>query len=853
MKAPRAFSLFAASFLSLTLIGQYIPPNRYNLPYKKSHGFVENKGQVVDTDGTLRPDVKFYSEGGFPELFMCKDSWMSFAIPIIDTIPTTQDTIQCLKMHPVGELAAPRDPLYFLERDITQNFYFPWTGSTGATNVRSYARILYQNIYPFIDMHFFSAGLGQRIAFVVRPGGNPANLQLEFDGQDSLSTDAWGNIKFYLRQRHIDLREAQAYQVGSGNTIIPLSWSATYDANNGSGVVGFDFQSYDPLLPLVFEIGPPALGGGPYDEPGMCWSTYFGGNSSTAIQESTVDPDGNYYVAGWTNASFITFPGSAGNNVGLTAMAAFACQFDSDDVGVWKTFFGVGGGETIFTDGLVFRDDSYDGFPSIYIAGTTNSSQLATLDFQTAYSDLTNSSTTDKGYIARFNASSLSNGQRVWAAYLGDENQRVTGLAQGGYDKRYITGTTQGSLPTEQETSAGEHFGWGGGVDAFVIMLNENDRTEWVTPFGGSGFDQPAEIRVIDGPFAKVVVAGFTDSPTLPTLDGGSNAEDNPTALGGTDVFLFDFTTDGVRNWATFFGGPGSENVVWNALAVDPVTGDVAIGGNTSGFLSIVPGPGWYQGTLSGVGAYLARFSGSDRSCSFTSYVNTAFVGVCGITCLTFDAIGNLFVGGWVREDGMDTRPIAGTYYQPNIFTDDGTFTENHDCFFMSLTPEHWLPWWSYLGGNANSDFNEYVFTMLKRHGNLYVAGFTSKQSTALTSYFPLDEANGVPYFTDDVQGALETGYIAAICTNVLTGIGDEEAMPSDLNAWDNGQGQVIITGLPTGPSEAVIYDMMGRVVLQQQVVATSGQASIAWRDANAIGLYVLHVSGLGSIRLVVH
>lgn len=849
----RLLSLLTAGLLTIALAAQYIPPNRYNLPYKKSHGFVENLGQVIDTDGNLRDDVKFYSEGGYPELFMCADSWMTFAIPIIDTIPATPDTVKCLKMHPTGELAALRDPIWYVERDLIQNFYFPWTGSAGVTNVHSYHRILYENIYPHIDMHFFSAGLGQRMAFVVRPGGNPANLQLEFQGQDSLSTDVWGTIKFYLQQKSVELREAQAYQVAAGNTIVPLSWNASYDANNGTGVVAFNFQSYDPSLPLVFEIGPPALGGGPYDEPGMCWSTYFGGNSYTAIQESTVDPDDNYYVAGWSNASFITFPGLAGNNVGLTSMAAFACQLDPDDVVSWKTFFGVGGGETIFAEGVVFREDSYDGFPSVYIAGTTNSTQLFTQDFQTAYSDLSNSSGTNKGYIARFRSDPLFPGQLRWAAYLGDDNVRVTGMAQGGNDKRYITGTTEGSLPPEQETSAGEHFGWGGAVDGFVIMLNEDDRTEWVTPFGGSGSDQPADIRVIGGPFAKVVIAGFTDSPTLPTLDGGSNAEDNPTALGGTDVFLFDFTLDGVRNWATFFGGPGSENVVWNALAVNPATGDVVLGGGTTGFLDIVPGPGWYQGSLVSAGAFLARFSGTDRSCTWTTYVNSNWDGFVAIGSICFDEIGNLYVGGVVREDAMDTRTPGGIYYQPGIFSDFGMFTEIQDCFLMSLTPDHWLPWWSYLGGIANSDFNEYPFTMLKRHGNLYVAGFTSKQSTALTSYFPLDEANGVPYFTDDVQGALETGYIASVCADGLTGIAPVNGPPSDLNAWYDGDGHILITGLPTGAQQISLYDALGQVVLEQPVATNAAGAIINWRRANAIGVYVLHVLGHGSVRLVIH
>jgi hypothetical protein len=218
---------------------------------------------------------------------------------------------------------------------------------------------------------------------------------------------------------------------------------------------------------------------------------------------------------------------------------------------------------------------------------------------------------------------------------------------------------------------------------------------------------------------------------------------------------------------------------------------------------------------------------------------------------LAYDDIGNLFVGGWVREDGMDIRTPGGIYYQPDIFTDYGSPSEEHDCFFMSLTPDHYLPWWSYLGGNANSLFKEYVFTMIKRQGNLYVAGFTSKVSTALSSYFPLDEANGIPYFTDDVQGALQTGYIAAICADALTGMPSTSGLPSDLNAWENVNEQMIITGLKPGMHPIIIYDALGQVILDQQVTSAGGQATIAWRKANAIGLYVLSVPGSGAVRFV--
>jgi hypothetical protein len=208
--------------LCVAAIAQYVPPNRYGLAYTKAHGFVENKGQIIDTDGNLRPDVKFYSEGTYPEMFMCRDSWVSFSLPIVDTLPGTPDTLKCLRMRPVGELAQAIQPVYFLEKGYVQNFYFPWTGPQGATDVLTYERIVYENIYPGIDEHFFSVGGTERIAFVVRPGSHPQDLQLEFEGQDSLGTDVWGGIKFFLGQRFVRLDQAQAYQVGNGNSVVPV-------------------------------------------------------------------------------------------------------------------------------------------------------------------------------------------------------------------------------------------------------------------------------------------------------------------------------------------------------------------------------------------------------------------------------------------------------------------------------------------------------------------------------------------------------------------------------------------------------------------------------------------------------
>ena len=53
----------------LLVCSAWTPPDLYDEDYNKSIGFWENLGQIVGTDGLPRPDVKFYSEGGFPRAY----------------------------------------------------------------------------------------------------------------------------------------------------------------------------------------------------------------------------------------------------------------------------------------------------------------------------------------------------------------------------------------------------------------------------------------------------------------------------------------------------------------------------------------------------------------------------------------------------------------------------------------------------------------------------------------------------------------------------------------------------------------------------------------------------------------
>lgn len=281
----------------------YEPPDFYNEPYKNPIGWFANQGQLINENGQPRSDIKFSSVGSVPKACLAENSQVYFLTYEHGAAPSDPVTVMQVSMKPVGK-ARRVNPQGVAVKDWYQNFYLPQTAPAGASHVPGYSRVIYESIYEGIDMHFYSGSGGQKMSFVMRPGANPAELQLQFSGQDSLKVDLWGNLKVYYNGQYYILPQAVAYQVGTGNSIIPINWSASYSLVPGGGVVKFNFSTYNPSLPLVFQVGAlPAGGTDPLDN--LCWSTYLGGTNSDQVTASALDAAGNYFVTGSTSSDFI--------------------------------------------------------------------------------------------------------------------------------------------------------------------------------------------------------------------------------------------------------------------------------------------------------------------------------------------------------------------------------------------------------------------------------------------------------------------------------------------------------------------------------------------------------------------
>lgn len=861
--------------LSIVMLGfgigssaQSFPPDLYGEDLKESIGFWENKGQVKTTDELPARDVVYYTEGAYPRAYFRENSIVSYVLALRDTT-AAPDTLYRLDMECVGANASDVDPTGYVVKPFFENFYLPWTDAGGVEGVEGYSRLVYEDVYPGVDLHYYSGPNGQKMAFVCHPGSDPTDITLEFTGQDDIEVDWDGALKLFFGDKWVEFEEAVAFQY-EGNTVTQLNWTAAYDVDEALSISRFTFDGYDPELPLVLQIGPPpAAGGGPIETPGLCWSTYFGGDQSDVITSSTQDAQGSYFVAGRTGSGPLEFPAAPGSEAypNTGGNLAFLVKMDDEDRMVWRIFLGGEGGELTIANAVVVKDDTEP--PLVYIAGSTTSSTLSTWDNSVAYYDDSNSNSTHKGFIAAFNndANDEDHGTRTWCTYIGESDVQIHGMAKDADERLFLTGETMGSLPPEQLTAppGSDHYNYGGGLDAFVILLNEDDQTLWVTPYGGSDDDFAKEV-VANA--EKVVIAGETWSSDMIVVDGGSNAWDRTYAGEISECFIAEFDMHGAQQWGTCFAADEHPSYsimqMWGkGLALDPVSKDIVIGASVFSIgLPIVPGPGWYDDTAlqTANNSFLARFSGNDRSLTWSTYlagINTDYLNE--IRTLSFDASGNLFVAGRTRDLSLPVTPL-GDMFSTNIIQADlfqPLIGEASDMFIMSFTPDHWLAWCTYFGGQAGP-FHEGLSTLLHRNGDLYAAGFTSKSiahfdALHFTSYFPLHDTQvaGV-HFTEtygdvpDFQGnASADAFITRFCASDLTGMNESPlAASSGLRAFSDGS-RINLVGLPLGAHEVTLLDATGRLVHRARATSDGTKAFIAL-PAASVGIYLVCVPQLG-------
>jgi len=579
--------------------------------------FTPNKGQIADVDGNLRPDVLYKGSGVGADIYLRKTGISYVFTNLGEVMKQVKEQAEALEMAgkfreadenqkkqellQKATIKVHRVDMDFIDcnsntKNVNEdevegytNYYYAHCPA-GVTNVKSFNKVTRKNIYDNIDVIYYgNKTSGIKYDIIVQPNADPNQIKLQWTGADNISLNSEGKLvirtninKFYeaipkvfqyidgeivsVKAAYILMRTTVGFKLGTYNPEYPLiidPWATYYggsgldastsiapDNNGDVYITGYTASKNFPVTSGAFQT---IYTGGNEDSfiakfnPSgtRLWATYYGGSFDEQGTGIAIDNIGNATITGYTYSS--DFPITAGafqTSLGIPRSGitfpnnAFIVKFTSSGIRKWATYYGGNAGD----NGLGIATDNAG---NILITGGTESSNFPVLN----------------GYqmslLGSYNAFLVkldSSGTVKWATFYGGTNfDQAQGIATDNVGNSYITGYTSSSdfpLLNNFQTK------YGGGTiygDAFIAKFNSSGVPQWSTFYGGSSEDNGRGIAIDS--IGNILVAGYTSSSDFPVFNGYqmTYGGEGPKQLG--DAFVVKFTSSGIRQWATYYGG----------------------------------------------------------------------------------------------------------------------------------------------------------------------------------------------------------------------------------------------------------------------------------------------------------
>lgn len=653
--------------------------------------FLENKGQVRDQDNNPRTDIQYKIATPGLNVFIGNGQiHYQFFKENKSAIEHTSFSAHRVDVSLIG--ANTNAPVITSGKQSYYNNYYNIANGKEVNDLvvaNTYDKITYKDIYPNIDWVLYTANGTVEYDFVVRPGGNVADIKIKYDGVSTLSSKD-GGIVATTPMGMINEKKPVAYELMS-NKKIASSFSLK------DNTISFNTASFSGTLVI---------------DPVLVWGTYYGGTTGEFGNAVAYDVNGYVYLAGAASSSANVATTGAQSTTLNGSTDAFLVKFDTLGVRQWATYYGgPSGGSGSANGNDEGRAVAVDASGNVFLAGNTfSASGINTLTggFGNGYRG------TGDGFLVKFNSS----GARQWGRYVGGSAADViNGIAIEPSGDPIVVGGTQTCSGFTNGcggiASNGAFQGtWGGNQDAFIIRYNANTAgTYWGTYYGGTGNDVANSIFCSGG---TIYVAGSTTTTSSVFATSGVYQSTNMGGTVGYDGFVAGFTLNGNRLWGTYLGGAGDDFVY--GVTVD-ATGNVYVTGETSSTADIATA-GSFQTTNSGTNGFLMKLASGGTALTWGTYFGD--MESSGRSLIT-DAGQSVYVTG--HAEGTKGIATANAINPTNA--------GGEDAFLMRFNSNGVLKYGTYFGG-TQTDFGTGFAT--DASGNIYISGTTSSTTGIATT-----------------------------------------------------------------------------------------------------------------------
>ena len=454
------------------------------------------------------------------------------------------------------------------------NYFIGSDQSKWASDCKIAQAVSYKNIYPNIDVRYYTEGSKMKYDIIVHPGGNVNAIAMKYSGIDKIEVK---NKELMLNTPVGSVKELYpyTYQVQEGKK---QNINCRYVVKDD--IVRFKVSNYDPKETLIID-------------PSLIFSTFTGSFAENWGYTATPDLDGNFYAGGIAFATgYRVSPGAfqtvfgggpTDDESGFGGYDIALIKFSKNGANrLYATYFGGNGNESphsMICDAqgnlYIAGRTSSNNFPGAPRSGTRSDYDIFAIKLKADGSDKLGSirmgGTANDGVNIRPKYVSPSGAFATRRNYGDDARSEVILDASGNV---LVASCTQSlDFPTTAGVFQPDFGGGNGGVlgetnhfpqDGVILKFNSSlTSVLFSTYFGGAG-DDACFVLSQSPTNGDIYVAGGTNSLNLPGITATVPVVMQPTYNGGVvDGFVTQIRNDGSAVLRTTYQGTTGNDLVY--------------------------------------------------------------------------------------------------------------------------------------------------------------------------------------------------------------------------------------------------------------------------------------------------